>query len=289
MAADTPRPAAEVPSGGIDQPMGGPDPAPHAHDLAFALALADVADSITMARYRAVDLQVQTKPDRTPVTEADQAVERVLGQRLAAQFPDDAVVGEEFGNSTGRSGRTWIIDPIDGTANFLRGVPVWATLIGLLVGDTPTVGVVCAPAMGRRWWAAPGIAVTMDVDGSQRPLGVSQVEAYGDASLAYSDPIGWPTGALSRLQQQAWRTRGYGDFWSHVLVAEGAVDIAVEPDLKPWDVAALLPIVAAAGGRCTGTDGAQVMRNEGGQWQVPAGLVSSNGLVHDAAVRLIGS
>lgn len=261
----------------------------HEGDLALALALADLADSITMSRYRAADLQVETKPDRTPVTEADRAVERALAELLATQRPADAVVGEEFGDSAGESGRTWIIDPIDGTANFLRGVPIWATLIGLAVGDTPAVGVVSAPAMGRRWWGAPGTAVTVDVDGNQRRLAVSQVAAYDDASLAYSDALGWPEGALGRLQQHAWRTRGYGDFWSHVLVAEGAVDVAVEPDLKPWDVAALLPIVAAAGGRCTGTAGSPVMHNDGGRWHVQAGLVSSNGLLHEAALRLIDS
>lgn len=256
-------------------------------DLAMALALADIADALTMSRYLAADLRVETKPDRTPVTEADQAVERALADHLAVHRPADGLVGEEFGDAVGESGRTWIIDPIDGTANFLRGVPVWATLIGLVVDDAPTVGVVSAPAMGRRWWAAPGICATSDVDGGQRMLGVSGVRSFGDASLAYSDPIGWPAGALHRLQEQAWRTRGYGDFWSHVLVAEGAVDVAVEPDLKAWDVAALLPIVVGAGGRCSGTDGQPVMARVGDQWHVPAGLVSSNGSVHDAALRLI--
>lgn len=258
-----------------------------ADDLAMALTLADIADDITMSRYLASDLRVETKPDRTPVTEADQAVERALAAHLERQLPADGLVGEEFGDAAGQSGRTWIIDPIDGTANFLRGVPVWATLIGLVVDGVPTVGVVSAPALGRRWWAAPGTCVTSDVDGSQRTLRVSGVQAFGDASLAYSDPIGWPTGALGRLQQQAWRTRGYGDFWSHVLVAEGAVDVAVEPDLKPWDVAALLPIVAEAGGRCSGTGGQPVLLQQEGRWQVPAGLVSSNGNIHDEALHLI--
>jgi len=263
-----------------------PDSA-HAQDLELALSLADLADGITMSRYLASDLRVETKPDRTPVTEADQEVERALAQRLAVAVPGDALVGEEFGDSAGESGRTWIIDPIDGTANFLRGVPVWATLIGLMVGDSAAVGVVTAPAIGRRWWAVPGSAFTRDVDGTERSLAVSKVADYGDASLAYSDPIGWPPGALGRLQQHAWRTRGYGDFWSHMLVAEGAVDVAVEPDLKPWDVAALLPIVAASGGRCSSTDGGLVMARAGGRWHVPAGLVSSNGLVHDTTLRYI--
>lgn len=256
-------------------------------DLTLALELADTADEITMSRYLAADLQVQTKPDRTPVTEADQAVERALAARLQDQLPADGLVGEEFGDAAGQSGRTWIIDPIDGTANFLRGVPVWATLIGLVVDGVATVGVVSAPALGRRWWAAPGLCLTSDVDGSQRPLHVSGVREVSDASLAYSDPIGWPAGGLARLQQHAWRTRGYGDFWSHVLVAEGAVDVAVEPDLQPWDVAALLPIVAEAGGHCSGLAGQPVLRAEAGRWQVPAGLVSSNGSVHDEVLGII--
>lgn len=264
-----------------------PQPPVASDDLALALRLADLADSITRERYLAADLRVETKPDRTPVTEADQAVERTLSARLAVERPDDGIVGEEFGDAVGASGRTWIIDPIDGTANFLRGVPVWATLIGLLVGDTATVGVVSAPAMGRRWWAAPGVCATLDVDGSERDLAVSRVAQLDDASMAYSDPIGWPHGSLDRLQARTWRTRGYGDFWSHVLVAEGAVDVAVEPDLMPWDVAALLPIVVEAGGQCTGLGGSPVLARGGGGWQVEAGLISSNGVLHDAVVNLI--
>ena len=200
-------------------------------DLMLALELADEADRITMSAYLDAELRVATKPDRTPVTEADQGVERALRTLLATRRPDDAQLGEEYGALGHSADRCWIIDPIDGTANFLRGVPVWATLIGLVVDGAATLGVVSAPALGRRWWAADGQARTSDVNGRVRRLRTSAVSEWSDASLAYSDPIGWAPGALGRLADGAWRTRGYGDFLSHMLVAEGAVDVAVEPDL----------------------------------------------------------
>lgn len=259
----------------------------HADDVELAFELADLADDLTMSRYLAADLVVRAKPDRTPVTESDQAVERAIAARLAQVRPEDSLLGEEFGASARGSTRTWVIDPIDGTANFLRGVPVWATLIALLVDHEPVVGMVSAPAMGRRWWAAPGSAATRDVDGSTRRLAVSDVRQLSDASLSFSDAIGWPPGALAALQSQVWRSRGYGDFWSHMLVAEGAVDIAVEPDLQVWDVAALLPIITAAGGRVSGTGGDAVIQTIEGRWVVPAGLVSSNGGLHAPALEVI--
>ncbi|MFM2437293.1 MAG: hypothetical protein RLZ55_99 [Actinomycetota bacterium] len=254
-------------------------------DLMVALALADEADRITRGAYLDAELRVATKPDRTPVTEADQRVEQALRSMLAAQYPGDALLGEEFGGPGSATGRCWIIDPIDGTANFLRGVPVWATLIGLLVDGAPTVGVASAPALGRRWWAADGQAHTSDVDGRIRRLRTSDVSSWSDASLAYSDPIGWAPGALDRMAAESWRTRGFGDFLSHVLVAEGAVDVAVEPDLAPWDVAALLPIVAAAGGRTSGTDGRDVLEWSPTGALVGAGMVTSNAALHDEALR----
>lgn len=261
-------------------------------DLMLALELADEADRITMSAYLDAELRVATKPDRTPVTEADQGVERALRTLLATRRPDDAQLGEEYGALGHSADRCWIIDPIDGTANFLRGVPVWATLIGLVVDGAATLGVVSAPALGRRWWAADGQARTSDVNGRVRRLRTSAVSEWSDASLAYSDPIGWAPGALGRLADGAWRTRGYGDFLSHMLVAEGAVDVAVEPDLAPWDVAALLPIVVAAGGRVSGTTGADVIDWADGAAppSVAAGLISSNALLHDEAVaRYAGS
>lgn len=259
----------------------------HDADLALAQDLADEADTITLATYLSASLRIETKPDRTPVTEGDQAVERRVREVLARRAPQDTVLGEEFGASGGLTGRTWVIDPIDGTANYLRGVPVWATLLGLLVDGLPVVGVVSAPALGRRWWACPGVCATRDVDGTERDLHVSAVSSPADASLSYSDPVGWPSGALKRLTAGMWRTRAFGDFLSHMLVAEGAVDIAVEPELAPWDVAALMPIVTGAGGRVSGTDGGPVLRPDHGSWTVPAGMVSTNALLHSTTLERI--
>ena len=232
---------------------------PYADDLALAQSLADAADTITQARFTATDLVVERKPDLTPVTDADRAVERALVELLEAERPDDAILGEEFG-SHGTAQRRWVLDPIDGTKNFVRGVPVWATLIGLLDGDDAVVGVVSAPALNRRWWAARGTGAWASVGaGDPRRLNVSQVSELADASLSYSSLSGWTEiGRRDRflaLLDTVWRSRAYGDFWSYLLVAEGAVDIATEPELALWDMAALAPIVTEAGGRFTGLDG----------------------------------
>lgn len=255
-----------------------------ATDLELALALADDADVVSMSRYLARDLQVSTKPDTTPVTEADHAVEQLLRSRLAEARPFDLIVGEEFGGDAANDPvRRWILDPIDGTKNYLRGVPVWATLIALADEVGPAVGVVSAPAMGRRWWATRGgAAFTRDVDGSTRQIHVSGVRVVGDASFSYSDAVGWDRyvergpKALETFIAETWRSRAYGDFLSHMLVAEGAVDLAAEPTLEPWDVAALVPIVEAAGGRMTGFDGQPCISARAG--------LTSNGLLHDWAL-----
>jgi len=256
----------------------------YAADLALALAMADEADVLSMSRYRADDLEITTKPDSTPVTEADQAVERMLRATLAEQRGDDDIVGEEFGGDTG-DGRRWIVDPIDGTKNYMRGVPVWSTLIALAIDTEVVVGVVSAPALGRRWWAAKGAgAWTRDVDGSVRRLRVSGVAAMADASFSFSDAVDWDRhsstpGALQRIIDATWRQRGYGDFLSHMLVAEGAVDVSAEPTLAPWDMAALIPVVEEAGGRATGFRGGDPIEQ--------LSLVCSNGLLHDAALEHI--
>ena len=255
-------------------------------DLELAHQLADAADKQSMARYRASDLRVETKPDLTPVTEADKAVEQLIRTMLSAARPDDGVVGEEFGGDAALEPvRRWIVDPIDGTKNYVRGVPVWATLIALADEAGIAVGLVSAPALGRRWWATRGgTAYTRDVDGSTRAIHVSAVANIGDASFSFSDGIGWevhgeagPAG-LQTLVSSAWRTRGYGDFLSHMLVAEGAVDIAAEPQLAPWDVAALVPIVESAGGRMTGYDGRPCLESGSG--------LTTNGVLHDYALGL---
>jgi histidinol-phosphatase len=234
-------------------------------DLALALSLADAADRITMARFQASDLVVMSKPDLTPVTEADQAVERHARGQLALDRPGDSLLGEEFGGVLASTGRQWIIDPIDATKNYVRGVPVWATLIALAEQGQAVVGVASAPALGRRWWAARGLgafrsqiglAGSASASRAPVPLAVSQVANLADASFSFSDPVGWPGDALAELMGAVWRVRAYGDFWSHLMVAEGGVDIAAEPELSVWDFAALLPIVTEAGGTMTGFDGA---------------------------------
>jgi histidinol-phosphatase len=228
-------------------------------DLDLAIELADIADAISLQRFRALDLHVESKPDRSPVTDADRSVEQALKKVLAEKAPNDALIGEEYGN-TGAASRTWIIDPIDGTANYLRGVPVWATLIALSVDGKPVVSVVSAPAMGRRWWAAPEVgAFTKDIDGSIRPLKVSAIGELENASLSYNNLQLWDQAdklpELTELSRKIWRTRAYGDFWSYMLLAEGSIDIVAEHDLKIYDIAALVPIVEQAGGKFTALGG----------------------------------
>lgn len=254
-------------------------------DLRLAHVLADAADDITTRRFRALDLRVNTKPDLTPVTDADRATEESLRNVLRRARPRDAVIGEEFGQ-TGIGPRRWIVDPIDGTKNYVRGVPVWATLIALMMGDEVVVGLVSAPGLSRRWWAARG-------GGSWSGRGltkaarcrVSAVTQLEDASFSYSSVGGWERqGRLDGflgLSRSVWRTRAYGDFWSHVLVAEGAVDIAAEPDVNLWDLAALQVIIEEAGGTFTDLNGSP--GPEGGS------VLCTNGHLHEEALaRLAG-
>ena len=253
----------------------------YAEDLALALELADLADAASLSRFRALDLEVRTKPDRTPVTEADLAVERAIRDRLGETRPDDGILGEEFGTE-GDSARQWIIDPIDGTANFLRGVPVWGTLIALAVDGVPVVGVVSSPAMGRRWWAVTGGgAYTSDASGgAPRRIAVSAVADLADASLSFQSLAQWRgAGYLDRLlalSEKVWRDRAYGDVWSYMLLAEGLIDIAGEFDVKVYDLAALIPIVEEAGGRFTSITG------EPGPGHGSA--LATNGLLHDVVL-----
>ena len=252
-------------------------------DLALALSLADVADRISLGRFRADDLVIETKPDMTPVTEADRAVEEALRERLAAERPGEAVLGEEYGQEQGaRDGHTgarWVLDPIDGTKNYVRGVPVWATLIALERDGQGRVGVVSAPALGRRWWAARGEGAWAD----GRPMRVSAVASLQDASLCHGSLEGWEERGLLpaflELARRVWRTRGYGDFWQHMLVAEGVADVALEPTVAVWDMAAPKVIVEEAGGRLT--DFAGVARADGGE------AVTSNGRVHDLVLACL--
>lgn len=233
-------------------------------DLQLALELAGIADEITMARYLAQDLQVTTKPDNTPVTDADKATEEALRKHLAVARSADGLVGEEFGNENKEAARYWVMDPIDGTKNFMRGVPTWATLIGLVERQSDgiekvIVGVVSAPALNRRWYASSGNgAFTTLNNQTPRKISVSKVSELANASITYSDFQGWGDRLpkFHKLISDCTRSRGLGDFWSHMLVAEGAVDIAAEPSLALWDMAALDVIVREAGGTFTNLTGA---------------------------------
>jgi len=253
-------------------------------DLSLALALADAADEVTMARFGALDLEVETKPDDSPVSDADRAAERAIRAVLEQRRPSDSVLGEEYGR-TGDGPRRWVLDPVDGTKNFVRGVPVWATLVALMEAGEVYVGVVSAPALGRRWWASRGQGAWMSALGAQpRRLRVSAVRELADASFAYSSLHGWDAApgvreGLLALDRQVWRSRGYGDFWQHMLVAEGAVDAAAEPEVSLWDLAALAVVVEEAGGRFTDLTGARG----------PAGgsALASNGHLHDTVLATL--
>ena len=273
-------------------------------DLALAHALADLADAITLDRYQSQDLVITTKPDNTPVTDADRAVETAIREALGAHRTDDGLVGEEFGSDKGSSGRYWVIDPIDGTKNFMRGVPTWATLIALVQVDASgneevVVGIASAPALARRWAAAKGHGATVrfnsgnDFDDSDQTkdfesfsltvnemkISVSKVSTLSDASISYSDFVGWGDRLepFQKMLEGAWRTRGIGDFWSHMLVAEGAVDVAIEPSLAVWDMAALDIIVREAGGTFTNIVGQNGPFGGSG--------VSTNGVLHNLVIN----
>jgi histidinol-phosphatase len=257
-----------------------------ADDLKLALQIADEADSLTMARFGAVDLVVETKPDMTPATDADLDVESMVRRRLTDERPDDAVLGEEFGGTAVFSGRQWVVDPIDGTKNFVRGVPIWATLIALLHDGVPVVGVASAPALQRRWWAATGHgAFASTAGGATRRISVSSVADIESASLSFSSLSGWAARGLRDrfidLTDSVWRVRGYGDFLSYCLLAEGAVDIAAEPEVSLWDLAALDIVVREAGGSFTSLDG--VPGPHGGS------VVATNGLLQEAVLNRLGA
>ena len=256
-------------------------------DLALALDLADVADAITLARFKEEDLAVHTKPDLTPVTDADTAVEEAVREQLSLARPGDSVVGEEYGVSAAReSSRRWVIDPIDGTKNYVRGIPVWATLLALQEGDEATAGVVSAPALHRRWWASrAGGAFMFDGLGElARPLRVSAVRELSDAQLSFAGLEDWSgigrLDAVLSLVSECWRTRSFGDFWAYMLVAEGAMEIALDPVVSLWDLAAPQLIVEEAGGRFTDLGGARSA--DGGD------AIATNGLLHEPALVIVG-
>lgn len=259
-----------------------------ADDLNFALSLARTADKISLARFTAKDLRVETKPDRSYVTDADKAVEEALRDRITAERPHDGFFGEESGrnekaqNSSGT--RQWIIDPIDGTSNFLRGVPNWATLIALSVDEKPVLGVVSAPAFKKTWWASQGEGAWLKHDtAAPKRLRVSGVQKVSDASLSFQSIAQWRDAGflepLLRLSEQVWRDRAYGDMWSYMMLAEGLVDIVGEFDVKPYDLAALVPIVTEAGGRFTDITGAETAWN--------GSSLATNSLLHKDVLKIM--
>lgn len=254
------------------------------NDLEFALLLADAADEVSLARFRALDLNIETKPDRTPVTDADRAVEAKLRDLIASHRPSESVIGEEFANS-GVNQRVWIIDPIDGTANYLRGVPIWASLIALRVNGEIVTSVVSAPAMGRRWWASKGQgAFTKDIDGSIREIKVSKVADLEHASISFNSIRQWDNAGLLEplieLSRKVWRDRAYGDFLSYMYLAEGLLEVASEHGLALYDIAALVPIVEEAGGRFTALDGPLT--------ESSSSVLATNGLIHEVIQRELG-
>ena len=254
-------------------------------DLDLALRLADAADAVAMSRFDAADLDVQTKSDASPVTEADLATERAIRGILAAERSADGVLGEEFGTS-GKTARQWIIDPIDGTANYLKGIPMWTTLIALAIDGIPRVGVASQPALGRRWWAATGLGAWTNVPGGDpKRLAVSAVTSVADASVSFQSIAQWDdvgrSGDLLRLSRAVWRDRGYGDTWPYMLLAEGRLEFVAEFGVKEYDIAALVPIITEAGGRFTDIDGTDSIASRSS--------LATNGLLHDDFLTLLNT
>ena len=247
-------------------------------DLAFAHLLADLADGVTMPRFRAADLRVDTKPDTTLVTDADRAAEEAIRQRIHRGRPGEGVLGEEGGADGGDV--RWVIDPIDGTQNFVRGVPVWATLIALEREGEPVVAVVSAPALGHRWWASRGGGAF----GDGETIRVSHIVRLEDASISVTSPASMSQAGFEQqylgLSHRAWASRGFSDFWQYMLVAEGGVDVGLDPVVNVWDYLPVQLIVEEAGGRCTDFAGAAPSQG--------ASFVATNGVLHDAVLAALG-
>ena len=253
-----------------------PHPGAHDADLAFALTLADAADQQSFPRFDASDLDVSLKADHSHVTDADLATERAIRSLIASERPGDGILGEEYGTE-GDVHRQWIIDPIDGTANFLRGVPLWGTMIALAIDGVPVVGVVSMPALGRRWWGAEGLGAWTGTSDAPRPVRVSETATLSDASISFQSLAQWRDAGklpqLLRLADKVWRDRAYGDIYSYMLLAEGRVDMVAEFDVKAYDVAAAVAIVRAAGGRFTAFDGSDSITD--------LSALATNGVLHD--------
>jgi histidinol-phosphatase len=252
------------------------------NDLELALRLADAADAQSLPRFDAADLEISTKADKSHVTDADLATERAIRAILAEERPEDGIFGEEYG-AQGDTHRQWIIDPIDGTANFLRGVPLWGTMIALAVDGAPQVGVVSMPALGRRWWASPGAGAWTGSVAEPRPLQVSSVSTLDEASISFQSIAQWAgVGRVERLialAERVWRDRAYGDVYAYMMLAEGRVEMVAEFDVKEYDIAAAVPIVREAGGTMTAFDGEETISARS--------TLATNGILHDAFLTFL--
>ena len=260
-------------------------------DLELIRRIGERADQISMARFLSQDLIIETKPDATPVTDADKATEKCIREILETERPNDGILGEEFGSDITGKNRYWVIDPIDGTKSFLRGLPVWSTLVALIEVNADAndekhevvVGLVSSPALARTWFATKGggayTTFATYKSGEPRKISVSKVSNIKDAHVGYSDFVGFANrlDGFKSIFDEAWRTRAVGDFWSHMLVAEGVMDIAVEPSLALWDMAPLDIVVREAGGTFTDLDGNSGPFGKGG--------LSTNGLLKDAVLK----
>ncbi|MBO0979510.1 inositol monophosphatase family protein [Microbacterium sp. SD291] len=254
----------------------------HSRDLELALRLADAADAQSLPRFDGAELQISTKADRSHVTDADLATERAIREILAQERPADGIFGEEYG-AEGDTHRQWIIDPIDGTANYLRGVPLWGTMIALAIDGVPQVGVVSMPALGRRWWAAAGSGAWTATDAAPRRLQTSAVASLDGASVSFQSIAQWSEAGrldtLLKLADRVWRDRAYGDVYAYMLLAEGRLEMVAEFDVKEYDIAAAVPIVREAGGRMTAFDGTETISARS--------TLASNGILHDSFLTLL--
>ena len=252
-----------------------------ASDLDLALRLADAADAQSLPRFDAADLKISTKADRSHVTDADLATESAIRAVLHAERPADGILGEEYG-AEGDAYRQWVIDPIDGTANFLRGVPLWGTMISLAVDGIPQVGVVSMPALARRWWASTGAGAWTASSSGPRRLRTSTVDSFDDASVSFQSIAQWADAgqlpALMRIAERVWRDRAYGDVFAYMLLAEGRLEMVAEFDVKEYDIAAAVPIVREAGGTFTSFDGVDTVSARS--------ALATNGILHDSFLQL---
>lgn len=275
-------PGHRIPDGYPEVVTASPHSADFSRDLELALRLADAADEQSLPRFDSADLQISTKADRSHVTDADLATERAIRAILTDERPRDGILGEEFGTE-GTAERQWIIDPIDGTANFLRGVPLWGTMIALAIDGVPQVGVVSMPALGRRWWASTGAGAWTATDAGPRRVQTSAVSSLDDASVSFQSITQWAEAGrlpqLLTLADRVWRDRAYGDIYAYMLLAEGRLDMVAEFGVKEYDIAAAVPIVREAGGRMTGFDGAETISD--------LSALASNGTLHDAFLELL--